>query len=649
MAGTIAITALLGVAQMAGLFSRQLRLDRLASGAVSKNELALEYLKSKFAFRTGSTQRFWEPPSGDTNQVRITSTVAVSGVGAGFMPIRVNLKEQASGTCNPGRIILRTDANYFQTTGAAAATICDKDDYIRDDGDRASLQDWSTVNTASQEKQKAFIAVPDITKLTATEQEAYIQGNFGTGINSLLNKALSYVQVEFVSLSSGTLTVSFLEDGTMGQIDLPETAPSCTMTVTRDVTKAETCDALLTVDSGRVTNPPIIINSNSSLSPKTRWDGDVLVVEVPLSSETMTTIKVDNLEAGTSLTGNLKVEAKGSEQINNAHVLNTFGVCNWNGTSCFSWQLPAERANWSCTNYKTCQTDFTLAGDTATTVLFGSQLNMARSYYGFPALYKGSSTSYPLLTLRLNKSNSIHSRISITTFDDFSDVYTNRNFSVSYKGELPFWNTSTKRWEGEVFCAADENTNTFGYIPDGQTGSSGLLACRNSVATGPGGPAIITQKSADGWVKNTNYGEILINGNANWRRIAGNRHTGYRVCPASGCKNETWSGGCGDTSRGQPLCGNYSTYFTREIVQTWGLLPKPACNILRVQSAGGAPYVMPNSGGACGSTVSDLKNGKYQVLFKHQCGADWDLNFFITIDPNLYNYRIDGYGKGSCP
>jgi hypothetical protein len=57
---------------------------------------------------------------------------------------------------------------------------------------------------------------------------------------------------------------------------------------------------------------------------------------------------------------------------------------------------------------------------------------------------------------------------------------------------------------------------------------------------------------------------------------------------------------------------------------------------------------MPTSGGNCGSTVSYIGSGKYKVMFKHQCGADSDLHFFMTIDPNLYHYKIEGRGNGSC-
>lgn len=652
VAGSLALTALLGVAQMAGVFSRRLSLDRKASGAASKNELALEYLKSKFSFQSGSTQRFWEPPTSDTHQVMITSNVGSPGVGAGFMPIRVNLKEKENGVCTPGKIILPSDANYIQTQGAAGSNICDKDDYIRDQGDKASLQDWSTVAVANNERQKAFIAVPDLTQLTTTEQQNYLQGNFGTGANNLLTKALSYVQVEFVSLSNGTLTVGFLEDGSMGQIDLPETAPSCTVVVSRDTTQIEACSANLSVDSGRVTEPPLIINTNSSLSPQARWDGEDLVVSIRLSSETTTNIKVENLESSISLTGSLTVEAQGSEQINNAHVLRTFGICNWNGSACASWELPSpQRNNWSCTNYKTCHTSLDLAGGAEKEVLFGSQLDMAKSYYGFPALHKGSPSSYPLLTLRMDKKSALQARLSITTFDDFSDVWVNRSVSINYRGDLPFWDTSSKRWQGNIFCAADENTKTFGYIKDGRGTSSDLLTCRNVADTPPGGPALITRKSVDGWVKNTNFGQILINSQGDWRTIAGNRHTGYRVCPSSGCANETWSGGCGDLGRKQPSCDVFRTYLTKDLVKAWGLLPKPACNVLQVRNIGGHTYQMPVSGkdGKCNSTISYSSNGTHEVFFKHECGADWDLHFFFNLDPNLYNYRFAGYGNGSCP
>lgn len=130
------------------------------------------------------------------------------------------------------------------------------------------------------------------------------------------------------------------------------------------------------------------------------------------SPASMNQITITN-PSSTSQYVSVTVTAKGSEQIYNAHVASTFGVCVYTSGAC-SWQIP-NGSSFTCTPYSTCTASFSLAANGGMKTLgFGSQLDMARGdQWGYAPLHSGSPDSGTLIKISVcEKTGFLLGRIS---------------------------------------------------------------------------------------------------------------------------------------------------------------------------------------------------------------------------------------------
>jgi hypothetical protein len=161
----------------------------------------------------------------------------------------------------------------------------------------------------------------------------------------------------------------------------------------------------------------------------------VTLTTVPNSQ---TTITVSNVAAGTNVPVEVFVQANGSEKIHNYHVANPFfGICNWNGSSCFSWQFLTGNANLTCNgttstpNYNNCvQTGSpTLSNGASRVFRYGSQLDTSASFYGYLALYRNSPGSNSTIKVYIGSASG-SATVSVDSWNDYNDTNTNQTLSI---------------------------------------------------------------------------------------------------------------------------------------------------------------------------------------------------------------------------
>jgi len=194
VAGALATVAVVSLIQLALNYSKNLSRERAAASSLNQKELILEYLRSKFVSR--------EMANGDEGvEWTIQNISGKAQVSANNYCYEVN-----AGTCSPH-------------PDSQKAPIHDSEgDYVKDGSRLASLQTATTVS--ADEKQKAYVIVTDLSKLSANEMEQYKAGTIPL---ATLEKTYIPIRVSFDAYEPkpapdpNVITVKF-DDGELGQI-----------------------------------------------------------------------------------------------------------------------------------------------------------------------------------------------------------------------------------------------------------------------------------------------------------------------------------------------------------------------------------------------------------------------------------------------
>jgi hypothetical protein len=113
-------------------------------------------------------------------------------------------------------------------------------------------------------------------------------------------------------------------------------------------------------------------------------------------------IEVTNISGGASMPVEIDIQAVGGEQIHHRWVVDAFGVCQWNGSSCYTWEYlwdgVAHHSNLTCNgtssspNYNNCRDNgsLTISNGQKLRFAFGSRLDLSYYYYGRYALYRNT-------------------------------------------------------------------------------------------------------------------------------------------------------------------------------------------------------------------------------------------------------------------
>jgi hypothetical protein len=205
VAGALATVAVVSLIQLALNYSKNLSKERAAASSLNQKALILEYLRSKFVSREMSN-------GVDGVEWTIQNVSSKAEVSANNYCYEMN-----AGTCSPH-------------PDSQKAPIQDPEgDYVRDGSRLASLQTATTV--AADEKQKAYVIVTDLAKLSAAEMDQYKSGTIPL---ATLEKTYVPVRVSFDNYEAKTapdlniITVKF-DDGELGQIlvsDPPSPSPA---------------------------------------------------------------------------------------------------------------------------------------------------------------------------------------------------------------------------------------------------------------------------------------------------------------------------------------------------------------------------------------------------------------------------------------
>jgi hypothetical protein len=154
-------------------------------------------------------------------------------------------------------------------------------------------------------------------------------------------------------------------------------------------------------------------------------------------------VEVSNIAAGASMPVEIVIDAVGADQIHHRWVHNAFGVCQWNGSSCYTWEYlwsgVAVHSNLTCNgtgstpNYKSCKDPGTLAISAGQSVKFsfGSRLDMASCNYGCRALYRNSAGAGVNATIYVGSASG-QVNVRQNSFNDYSDTYTGElNYTIT--------------------------------------------------------------------------------------------------------------------------------------------------------------------------------------------------------------------------
>jgi hypothetical protein len=178
----------------------------------------------------------------------------------------------------------------------------------------------------------------------------------------------------------------------------------------------------------------------------------------------MTSIVVQNLTDGSSVTADLTITAVGGDSISNTWEDKKYGVCNWNGSSCSSWQFPHGGAL-ACSNHSTCTGTLTVVDGQTQQADYGSLLDMKRSHYGVQALNQNTTGAGATISVVVTSTKASPARIKVTlkSFDDFTDKLVEQSRIVDLPGIKTPLLDGARTWGG---AASESSTQP---CPIGET------------------------------------------------------------------------------------------------------------------------------------------------------------------------------------
>jgi hypothetical protein len=115
-------------------------------------------------------------------------------------------------------------------------------------------------------------------------------------------------------------------------------------------------------------------------------------------------IEVSNIAGGANIPIEVDIQAVGGDQIHHRWVANWFGVCQWNGSICDTWEYFWWNARTdysgnlicngtsSAPNYNFCRDSggIVRSNGQSARFAFGSRVDMSVSYYGHPAIFRNT-------------------------------------------------------------------------------------------------------------------------------------------------------------------------------------------------------------------------------------------------------------------
>lgn len=288
--GALSVTALVGISQLAANYAQQQAKNRKASRLLSKKELALEYLRSKFIDRemaNGSVGKEWSIRN-NGNRVEVSAqksycyeyNASKKLCSEKNDPFKAPIRDvYRRWQMIEGKNLCALVTPYQEYTGTAdPQLLCAPhyDEYDKDGSRLASIQTTGTIQ--SDEQQKAYVTVVDLNELNPAEQDQYLSGTMDI---TAIHKSLVPLRVTFVSFvenpegAPDEITVSF-DDGERGQIFIPKTnlLPGCLPGIAKVTsTKKETEETV-------VDGMPVYIFKSSDPDARTVCPGKARVLLV---------------------------------------------------------------------------------------------------------------------------------------------------------------------------------------------------------------------------------------------------------------------------------------------------------------------------------------------------------------------------------
>jgi len=235
--------------------------------------------------------------------------------------------------------------------------------------------------------------------------------------------------------------------------------PACSVTVAR---LGNTGQCSVTVQS---TGGPVD-NLNLSKQATVTQSASSSTVTFTAEPRSMTSVRVENITQGSSVNAALTIVAQGGDSISNQHEPRAYGVCNWNGTSCYKWDFP-HGGSLSCTNHAQCTGAFAVSGGQTQQADYGSLLDMKKGSFGFQASKQGVQGAGASIAVVIRSTSPAPAQIKITvlSFDDYKDKLTQQERIVEVAGTRSSIVDAPRNWNApssESFtqpCRVGESTS----------------------------------------------------------------------------------------------------------------------------------------------------------------------------------------------
>jgi hypothetical protein len=243
----------------------------------------------------------------------------------------------------------------------------------------------------------------------------------GTVANPSISPAAgTYNRRQTITMSSATVgaTIRFTTDGS---------APNCsTSSIYSASFRIHTTQTVRAI--GCLTN---YADSNTTDSAFTMNIRTQVISFAPNSGHY---IEVSNVAGGANIPIEVDIQAVGGDQIHHRWVNNMFGVCQWNGSSCYTWEYlwngtTDVSANLWCNgtssapNYNFCRDSGNIVRSNGQSArfAFGSRLDMSLSYYGHPALFRSTAGAGITATVYVgNTSGQVN--VAKSSWNDYNDT-----------------------------------------------------------------------------------------------------------------------------------------------------------------------------------------------------------------------------------
>ena len=220
-------------------------------------------------------------------------------------------------------------------------------------------------------------------------------------------------------------------------------APTCSLTVNR-IANTDQCTVTVQSNNGPVDGLRLFRQAtNDETAPS-------VVLSLTAPPRSMTSIIVQNMTENSSVTAGLTINAIGGDTISNKSEHRTYGVCNWNGERCYSWEFPHGGAI-ACQEHSTCSGDLRVMGGETKQADYGSVLDMKKSSFGVQARNQNTAGAGARVIVKLTSTSPFPAKVAITvdSFDDFTDKKTKAlKETIIVAGDTDTLVDSARNWGG---------------------------------------------------------------------------------------------------------------------------------------------------------------------------------------------------------